>query len=59
MSKYNIIDDFPIEDIPKKKQYEINMTVTFDKEINQEEAERRVFRGLRNNGVHATRGGVH
>ena len=58
MKKCNIVDDFPIEEIPKKKQYEINMTVTFDKEIDQEEAERRVFRGLRNNGVHATRGGV-
>ena len=59
MKECNIVDDFPIEEIPKKKQYEINMTVTFDKEIDQEEAERRVFRGLRNNGVHATRGGVH
>ena len=59
MKDYDMIDDFPIEEIPKKKQYEINMTVIFDKEINQEEAERRVFRGLRNNGVYATRGGVH
>ena len=59
MKQFDIVDDFPIEEIPKKKQYEINMTVTFDKEIDQEEAERRVFRGLRNNGVHATRGGVH
>ena len=59
MKQFDIVDDFPIEEIPKKKQYEINMTVTFDKEIDQEESERRVFRGLRNNGVHATRGGVH
>lgn len=59
MNEYDVIEDFPIEEIPKKKQYEINMTVTFDKEIDQEEAEIRVFRGLRNNGVHATKGGVH
>lgn len=59
MKESDIVDDFLFEEIPKKKQYEINMTVTFDKEIDQEEAERRVFRGLRNNGVHATRGGVH
>ena len=59
MKEYDIVEDFPFEEIPKKKQYEINMTITFDKEINQEEAERRVFRGLRNNGVRATRGGVH
>ena len=59
MEKYDIVEDFPIEEIPKKKQYEVNMTVTFDKEIDQEEAESRVFRGLRNNGVRGVRGGVH
>lgn len=59
MKEFDVVEDFPIEEIPKKKKYEISMTVTFDKEIDQEEAERRIFRGLRNNGVRSTRGGVY
>lgn len=59
MKKCDIVEDFPIEEIPKKKKYEISMTVTFDKEIDQEEAERRVYRVLRIVGVRGVRGGVH
>lgn len=59
MKEYDIVEDFPIEEIPKKKWYEINMRVKFDKEIDQEEAERRLSRGLYNNGVVTRRGGIH
>ena len=59
MKEYDIVEDFPIEEIPKKKWYEINMSVKFDKEIDQEEAERRLARGLYNNGVVARKGGIH
>lgn len=59
MKEYDIVEDFYIEEIPKKKCYEISMSVTFDKEINQEEAERRLARGLYNNGVVARKGGIH
>lgn len=59
MKEYDIVEDFPIEEIPKKKCYEIRMSVTFDKEIDQEEAERRLARGLYTNGVVARTGGIH
>lgn len=59
MKEYDIVEDFPIEEIPKKKCYEIRMSVTFDKEIDQEEAERRLARGLYNNGVVARIGGIN
>lgn len=59
MKEYDIVEDFPIEEIPKKKCYEIRMSVTFDKEIDEEEAERRLARGLYNNGVVARKGGIH
>lgn len=53
------VDEIFDEPIPKKKCYEINMMVRFDKEINQEEAEMRLARGLYNNGVVARKGGIH
>ena len=59
MKEYDIVEDFPIEEIPKKKCYEIRMSVTFDKEIDQEEAERRLARGLYTNGVVARKGGIN
>lgn len=46
------------EDIPKKKKYEVRMTITFDKELTQEEAEKRVSDGLRSVGVIGKCGGI-
>lgn len=49
---------FMIKEVPKQKNFEIHMTVEFDKEISLEEAESRVMDSLRNNGMVAWRGGV-
>lgn len=49
---------FVDEDIPKKKKYEVRMTITFDKELTEEEAEKRVSDGLRIVGVIGKCGGV-
>lgn len=46
------------EDIPKKKKYEVRMSITFDKELTQEEAEKRVSDGLRIVGVIGKCGGI-
>lgn len=46
------------EDIPKKKKYEVRMSITFDKELTQEEAEKRVSDGLRIAGVIGKCGGI-
>lgn len=46
------------EDIPKKKKYEVRMSITFDKELTQEEAEKRVSDGLRSVGVIGKCGGI-
>lgn len=34
---------FVDEDIPKNKKYEVRMTITFDKELTQEEAEKELW----------------
>ena len=49
---------FVDKDIPKKKKYEVRMTITFDKELTQEEAEKRVSDGLWIVGVIGKCGGI-
>lgn len=49
---------FVNEDIPKQKRYEVRMSITFDKELTQEEAEKRVSDGLRAVGVIGKCGGI-
>ena len=54
----DIIPWFVDEDITKKKKYEVRMSITFDKELTQEEAEKRVSDGLRSVGVIGKCGGI-
>lgn len=46
------------DDIPKKTKYEVRMSITFDKELTQEEAEKRVSDGLRSACVIGKCGGI-
>lgn len=47
------------EEMPKKKKYTIRMDITFEKEINQEEAERRLRNALHEMSVTARCGGIN
>lgn len=51
------MEDFDDEEIPKKKTFWIHdMDITFDKELTQEEMEKRFFGALGNAGVIGHRG---
>ena len=57
-NKNTELTDFENAAADKKRNYIIRMNIRFDKAINQEEAERRLYDALHNIGVKAICGGI-